>query len=37
MVDTNYVFLFDADLKKVNINEVITVIDSMYKNENIDM
>lgn len=37
IVETDYVFLFDADLKKVKIDEVIRVIDSMYENETIDM
>lgn len=37
IVETNYVFLFDADLKKVDINEVISVIDGMYQDSTIDM
>jgi len=31
IVETDYVFLFDADLKKVEISEVICVIDGMYQ------
>jgi len=37
ILETDYVFLFDADLKKVQINEVIRVIDGMYQDETIDM
>lgn len=36
-VDTQYVFLFDADLTNIKIKEITTMIESMYKNEEIDM
>lgn len=36
-VTTEYIFLFDADLTNIKIKEVIAVVESMYKNEEIDM
>lgn len=36
-VTTKYVFLFDADLTNIRIKEIIKVIESIYKNPEIDM
>ncbi|HCY20562.1 TPA: hypothetical protein DIC40_01640 [Patescibacteria group bacterium] len=36
-VTTEYVFLFDADLTNIKINEVTSLIESLYNNPEIDM
>jgi glycosyltransferase involved in cell wall biosynthesis len=36
-VDTDYVFLFDADLTNIKIHEIITLIENMYNHPKIDM